>query len=295
VRLGEESCEGRLLLLVLAAACLVVPSGAGGSTAISYTIDRHVDGTAGANGWYVGNVHVYWIIQPQPDQTIGCDARTLVTDGVTHFDCVALWGQPPNQTRLEDAFDVRIDRTPPSLSNVSVKHGNRNVLLSWTASPDTQVVQVTRAHGTRPAKVVYRGTRTAFRDKGLRPGAKYQYTVTAFDQAANAAAKMLGVTGTGPLVGPAPGDRVTAPVKLEWLPVKGASYYNVQLIHNGRIFSAWPRSTSLKLPLSWTYHGRRYRMRAGVYRWYVWPGFGKLARAHYGRLLGGSAFVYAAK
>jgi hypothetical protein len=286
----------RLLLVVLAVASLAVPSGAGGSPGVSYTIDRHVDGTAGANGWFVSNVHVYWIISPQPDQTTGCDARTVVTDGVTHFDCVASWGQPPNQTRLEDAFDVRIDRAPPSLSTLSVKHGNRNVLLNWTASADTQVVQVTRAHGKRgTAKVVYRGTGTAVRDKGLKPGAKYQYTVTAFDQAANAAAKTLAVTGTGPLVGPAPGDRVTAPVKLEWLPVKGATYYNVQLIRNGKIFSAWPRRTSLRLPRSWTYHGRPYRMRAGVYRWYVWPGFGLLARAHYGRRLGGSTFVYTAK
>ena len=288
--------SGRLLLLVLAVASLAVPSGAGGSPGVSYTIDRHVDGTAGANGWFVSNVHVYWIISPQPDQTTGCDARTVVTDGVTHFDCVALWGQPPNQTRLEDAFDVRIDRTPPSLSSLSVKHGNRNVLLSWTASADTQVVQVTRAHGKRgTAKVVYRGAGTAVRDKGLKPGAKYQYTVTAFDQAANAAAKTLAVTGTGPLVGPAPGDRVTAPVKLEWLPVKGATYYNVQLIRKGKIFSAWPRRTSLRLPRSWSYHGSRYRMRPGVYRWYVWPGFGVLAQAHYGRRLGGSTFVYAAK
>ena len=283
--------SGRLFLLVLAVASLAVPSGAGGSSAVSYTIDRHVDGTAGANGWFVSNVHVYWIISPQPDQTSGCDARTLVSDGATHLDCVALWGQPPNQTRLEDAFDVRIDRTPPTLSTPSAKHGNRNVLLSWTESADTQLAQVTRARG-KATKVVYRGTAHAFRDKGLRPGAKYQYTVTAYDQANNAAAKTLAVTATGPLVAPAPGDRVKAPVKLKWVPVKGATYYNVQLIQNGRIFSAWPRRTSLRLPKSWMYHGRRHRMRAGVYRWYVWPGFGKFAQAHYGRRLGGSSFVF---
>jgi hypothetical protein len=285
--------SGRLVLLALGLASLAVPSGAGGRPNASYTIDRHVDGTAGANGWFVSNVHVYWLISPQPDQTTGCDARTVVSDGATHFDCVATWGQPPNQTRLEDSFDVRIDRVPPTLSSVTVKHGNRNVLLSWTASADTQSVQVARTQGKRgAAKVVYRGTGHAFRDKRLRPGAKYQYTVTAYDQAGNAAAKTVAVTGTGPLVGPAPGDRVTAPVKLEWVRVKGASYYNVQLVKDGSIFSAWPRSTSLKLPRTWTYHGRRYRLRAGVYRWYVWPGFGELAKAHFGRMLGGSAFVY---
>jgi hypothetical protein len=282
---------GWLSLLVLAVASLAVPSGAGGSPNASYTIDRHVDGKAGPNGWYVSNVHVYWVISPQPDRTTGCDARTATTDGATHFDCVATWGQPPNQTRLEDAFDVYIDRTPPTISSFSAQHGNRNVLLSWAASTDTKLAQVTRVHG-KATKVVYRGTAHAFRDKGLRPGAKYQYTVTAYDQANNAATKTLAVTGTGPLVDPAPGDRVKAPVKLEWLPVKGATYYNVQLVKDGRVFSAWPKKTSLRLPRSWVYHGLRHRMLAGVYRWYVWPGFGKFAQAHFGRMLGGSAFVY---
>lgn len=273
-------------------ASLAVPSAAGGSSAVSYTIDRHVDGKAGANGWYVSAVHVYWVISPQPDRTSGCDPRTATSDGATHFDCVATWGQSPNQTRLEDAFDVYIDQTPPTLSGISATHGDRSVLLSWKTSADTKLAQVTRAQHGKPPKVVYRGKAHTFRDKGLRPGAKYDYTVTAFDQANNSATKALAVIGTGPLVSPAPGDRVTTPVKLQWVPVKGASFYNVQLVQDGRIFSAWPRKTSLRLPRSWIYHGHRHRLRAGVYRWYVWPGFGKFAQARYGRMLGGSSFVY---
>jgi len=278
------------MLLVVAVASLAMPSSAASKpSAPSITFDRHVVGTAGANGWYVSNVQVYWTFAPQPTQTQGCDAVTITAEGATQLDCIAWWGQ----TRVEDPVTISIDKTPPSLTSVTVKHGNRNVLLSWTASADTQSVQVARTQGKRgAAKVVYHGTGHAFRDKRLRPGAKYQYTVTAYDPAGNAAAKTVAVTGTGPLVGPAPGDRVSAPVKLEWVRVKGASYYNVQLVKDGSIFSAWPRSTSLKLPRRWTYHGRRYRLRAGVYRWYVWPGFGELAKAHFGRMLGGSAFVY---
>jgi hypothetical protein len=30
-----------------------------------------------------------------------------------------------------------------------------------------------------------------------------------------------------------------------------------------------------------------------VYRWYVWPGFGRISAARYGRLLGSSTFVVA--
>jgi hypothetical protein len=193
-------------------------------------------------------------------------------------------------------YGFSYDATPPTVGSVTAKHGNRTVLLSWTASSDTKISQVTRTGGSGgTGAVVYRGTGDAFRDKGLRVGAKYQYTVTAFDRAANTAVKTLAVTATGRLINPVPGERVTSAPRLVWLPVKGASYYNVQLIHGKRIFSAWPTRASFKLPRSWVYHGHRYRLRPGVYRWYVWPGYGKLAQAQYGRRLGGSSFLYAKK
>jgi hypothetical protein len=331
------------------------------------SINPVVRGTLGANGWYVSNVNVSWQFDPAPDQTQGCDVRTISSDGHTHIVCTAWWGQvrvdypldiyvdktPPavhgGPSRPPDAsgwynkpvtimfsgtdatsgiagcsgliyagpdsgnasvagtctdnagnvgsaaYGFAYDSTPPTLGTVTAKHGKRSVLLSWTVSPDTQVSQVTRSGGRKKgaAKVVYRGTANAYRNTGLRVGAKYQYTVTAFDQASNAAARTLPVTATGALINPVPGQRVTSPPRLAWLPVKGASYYNVQLIRDGRILSAWPTRANFKLPRSWIYHGRRYRLRAGVYRWYVWPGFGKLAQARYGRLLGKSSFVYA--
>jgi len=349
----------RLFVLALVLTSLALPSAAGSTTA-----DRHVDGTPGANGWYVSNVHVYWTFNPTPDNDSGCNARTLTTDGVTHFACVATWGT----TTFTDSFGVSIDKTPPavqavpsrppdangwynhpvpvsfagsdatsglagcssttyggpdngnasvagtctdnagnvgsatygfsydatppSLAKVTAKHGDRSVLLAWTASPDTQVEQVARSRGSSPSKLIYRGTAHALRDKGLRPGAKYHYTVTAFDVAGNSATHALTVTATGRLVNPVPGERVSSRPHLAWLPVKGARYYNVQLFRGGRILTAWPRHGHFKLPRSWVYHGHHYRLRPGVYRWYVWPGFGLLAQAHYGRLLGGSTFVY---
>jgi hypothetical protein len=47
----------------------------------------------------------------------------------------------------------------------------------------------------------------------------------------------------------------------------------------------------LQLPRSWQYHGRRYKLRPGTYRWYVWPGRGRLSAGRYGELLGASSFV----
>ena len=82
------------------------------------------------------------------------------------------------------------------------------------------------------------------------------------------------------------------PPFLSWARVRGASYYNVLLVYRGqRVFAAWPLRPRLQLGRSWTYHGRRYRLRPGLYRWYVFPGFGSLAAGRFGNLIGASTFV----
>jgi hypothetical protein len=176
---------------------------------------------------------------------------------------------------------------------VRLVHKNRSIVLRWKASADAQLAQVTRFSRGKSAKAttVYRGAAKTFRDRRLRPGAKYRYTVSVFDAAANSASKTLATTATGALLSPLPAARVARPPFLVWTRVKGATYYNVQLIRDGRILSVWPTHASLKLQRSWIYKGRSHSLRPGLYRWYVWPGFGRLAQANYGRLLGGSSFV----
>ena len=73
--------------------------------------------------------------------------------------------------------------------------------------------------------------------------------------------------------------------------MKGARYYNVILMRGRRVFSAWPVRARLQLRRTWTYRGSRYKLRPGLYRWFVWPGRGKLSAGNYGRMLGGSTFV----
>ena len=359
---GVPTASRRLLILVVAVATLAVPSGA---ASVSFTIDHHVSGTAGTNGWYRSNVHVYWTYSPLPDSTSGCDVRTITAEGVSNLLCNATWGSttipdavtvsidktPPAvkaaPARAPDAngwynrpltvsfsgtdktsgvagcssttysgpdnanaavpgsctdkagnvgrgaFGFHYDATPPTLVKVRLAHGKRSVVLSWKASPDAQLAQVTRFIRGKSAQTttVYRGAGTTYRDRHLRPGGKYRYTVTVFDAASNSASKTLATTATGALLSPLPAARVTRPPRLVWTPVKGATYYNVQLIRVGRILSTWPTHASLKLQRSWVYKGHRHSLRPGLYRWYVWPGFGKLAQANYGRLLGGSSFV----
>ena len=91
---------------------------------------------------------------------------------------------------------------------------------------------------------------------------------------------------------PAAGARVKAGDLLAWAPVKGASYYNVQIYRGSRkVLSVWPKQPRLKLPRTWSFEGKPTGSRRGDYRWYVWPGHGPLQAAHYGRLLGGNSFV----
>jgi hypothetical protein len=190
------------------------------------------------------------------------------------------------------ALPFAYDGTPPSVSMLRWKAGNRRVDLFWAASADAQRVQLVRTTGADSA-ILYSGTAATFRDSHLKVGAKYQYTVTAFDQAGNSASKAIAVTATGALLSPVPAARVGSPPILRWTPVKGARYYNVQLLRGHRVLSAWPTTAHFKVPRSWVFKGHHYRLHRGVYRWYVWPGFGRFSASKYGRLLGGSSFVFA--
>jgi len=190
------------------------------------------------------------------------------------------------------SFPFEYDATPPAVSKVAAKAGNRRIDLSWSASADTQNVEVTRTPGAAgtATSTIYRGPAVRYRDTGLRIGKGYRYAVTAFDQAANTASRTLTVTATGALLSPVPGERVASRPVLVWTPVKGARYYNLQLVRGRKILSVWPTNTHFRLPRSWVFQGHRYRLHRGVYHWYVWPGFGKFSANRYGSMLGGSTF-----
>ena len=193
------------------------------------------------------------------------------------------------------AFSLKYDATPQSVAALRTKAGNRRADITWQASPDTRLVEVSRAPGVNGAasSVVYsdRATAAHYRDLGLSAGRKYTYMVAVSDEAGNRAGQTVLHVGTGALLSPAPAQKVSSPPLLAWTPVKGATYYNVQLLRGRRVLSAWPAKTSLQLERTWVTNGRRQRLQPGVYRWYVWPGYGRLAASRYGRRLGGSTFV----
>ena len=247
-----------------------------------------------SNGWYNKPVGVSFSGTDATSSVASCSATTYSgpdsASAQVSGTCTDVAGNVGSGT-LALAYDA----TPPKLLKLSSKATKRGVVLKWAASADTQRVQVTRSPGksAKSIEVVYAGKAKTFPDKGLRVGKRYRYTVSAFDAAGNKASRTITVTATGALLAPAPGERVTARPRLSWAPIRGASYYNVQLVRGGTILSVWPRTTSLTLPRSWVFHGHRYRLHRGVYHWYVWPGFGRLAAAHYGGLVGRSSFLFA--
>ena len=247
-----------------------------------------------SNGWYNHSVPVAFHGTDGMSGVAGCSAATYGgpdnSHAVVRGTCTDRAGNSGS-----GSLPLAYDATPPQLKKLRVKNGDHAAIFKWQVSADTQRVVVTRAPGKQrgTSSTVYGGTAKSFRDKGLRVGTHYRYTVSAYDVAGNKAGRTVSVTGTGALFAPAPGARVTGAPRLTWAPVRGASYYNVQLVRGGRIFSAWPSGTTLKLPRSWVYHGHRYSLHRGVYRWFVWPGFGKLAASRYGRLVGKSSFFYA--
>ena len=244
-----------------------------------------------SNGWYTRALAVSFL---GTDATSGVVACSSASYAGSDNPSAALAGSCRDNAGNVGGgtFSFKYDATAPSLTNLRTTLGNRSAQLSWRVSPDTRLVEVRRAPGRKreAETVVYRGSANGFRDAGLTAGRRYRYRLTAFDEAANSGNRSTVITAAGALFSPGPGEKVGSPPRLRWSAVKGARYYNVQLIRDGRVLSAWPVRPSFQLRQTWTYRGRHYRLRPGVYRWYVWP---RLATGRYGPLIGSSTFVVA--
>jgi hypothetical protein len=287
---GRAFARRGVVSAVLAAAMLAAAPGAAGDGPL---VSLAVYGTMGTNGWYVSDVTLNWSFGGPLYSSTGCSNATVTADTPgTTFTCTAT--SLDRSTTMSISKTIKLDKTPPTVSKLAVKAGDRSVNLRWVASADTQLVQVSRTSKAKAGKsgVVFSGTGKSFRDARLKAGARYHYTVKAIDQAGNSASKAIALTAPGALFAPMPGERVSTRPMLSWTPVKGAQYYNVQLVRGKKILSAWPGTNHFRLPRSWVYQGHRYRLHRGVYRWYIWPGFGTFSASHYGSVLGGSSFVF---
>ncbi|MGH3082195.1 MAG: beta strand repeat-containing protein [Gaiellaceae bacterium] len=204
------------------------------------------------------------------------------------------------------------DTTPPGeVRNVRVKAGDETATISWAnpSDADFQGVSVRRVSLGKSIQnlAVYEGVGTTITQRGLKNGSLYRYRIKTRDRAGNTSTGIV-VTAVpkSALLGPAEGAIVTAPPLLRWAPFPRASYYNAQLylIRSGgqakalratKVLSVWPNETRYKLRKTWRYGGKRYRLVPGRYRWYVWPGLGKVSANRYGPMLGESTFTVKAK
>jgi hypothetical protein len=257
---------------------------------VATALDRSPD----ANGWYNRPVTIAFNGTDATSGFQSCGAVRYAGPDSPDASVGASCSDVAGNTAAR-SVTFKYDATAPSLFGVTAKVANRSAEIAWRMSSDTAFVEVVRApgHSGQGETVVYRGSETGFRDGGLGPGRKYEYRVIGIDAAANRVENKLEITATGALFSPLPGAVVTAPPTLVWAPVARASYYNVLLVRGRKVYSAWPTRTSLRLPRTWIYKKRRYALRPGTYRWYVWPGFGRISAAKYGKLLGGSSFVVA--
>jgi hypothetical protein len=189
------------------------------------------------------------------------------------------------------------DTTPPgNVKGLKRTVGYGTLKLSWSRPSDADFdhveVFVSTSAKSLPRTPVYKGKAARYTNRRFRNGVYYRYAVVSYDHAGNASRGVPGVVPPSILLrSPRDGRRVHAPPVLIWAKVSRATFYNVQLYYGSRkVLSAWPNVAKRKLSRSWRYGGRQFQLRKGLYRWYVWPGFGPRSKSRYGQLLGQSTF-----
>jgi hypothetical protein len=184
--------------------------------------------------------------------------------------------------------------SPKDVTRLKAEAGDARVRLSWQIPDGVDRVVVTHSLSAGgDSQVIYTGRAQSFTDLGLVNGLEYRYIVVSIDKDDNpsAGAAITALPKATLLRSPKDGARLKGPPKLVWVRNAEASYYNVQLFRGAvKIFSSWPVKTTVALKSTWKYRGHRYKLTPGLYRWYVWPGFGARAAVDYGETLGFRTF-----
>jgi hypothetical protein len=233
---------------------------------------------------------------PVGTTTVTFAARDAGGNTATGTSTLTVLPQPPQGT-TPAPLPPPADRQPPDeVQALSAAPADGSVTLSWKrpTAADFDHVVVTRSQAIGDGVgIVYHGSATTFTDRGLQNGVQYRYLVVAVDRGGNSSAGVviLAMPQRSLLRSPRDGARLRKPPRLVWTASSDAAYYNVQLLRETtKILSKWPTGTSLALHTRWKYGGHVYRLRPGVYRWFVWPGLGARSQARYGELLGTSTF-----
>ena len=225
-------------------------------------------------------------------QATGLTNGATYTFGLFALDEALNRSQPAVASAVPNG-KVSDSKAPAAVSKLKAKVSGHRVTLTWKNPADHDFDHVEITAGQRKPAALSASTRV-YSGKGTRAtttlaaGQSRWFVVVAYDHAGNASEPAgVHVTIAAPSrFGPAPRAKVHGRVKLTWPVVKGARYYNVQVYAGKkRILVGWPNGRALKLP-------RAKLKRGTTYTWYVWPGIGAKAKAHYGKLIGKNVFTF---
>jgi hypothetical protein len=242
-----------------------------------------------------------------PHPIIRNDAPEFFTVGVhsVTFSAYDASGNGVAKTAVLEVLPMPPPGTPPlpipsprgaplDVRGLKAEAGDGRVRLSWQMPLGVDHVVISRSLSLGgEAQVVYTGSGEAFLDRGVVNTLEYRYLVVSVDQEGLVSAGVAATAQPKPtlLKAPKDGARLRKAPKLRWVGNSEANYYNVQLFRgNKKILSIWPVKTALTLKSKWKYQGHAYKLSPGVYRWYVWPGFGARKAVDYGEMLGFSTF-----
>ncbi len=249
-----------------------------------------------ANGWYRSPFQVAFSGTDATSGLAGCTSATYGGPDSASATVTGTCTDKAGNVSTAGAFALRYDATAPTINGVRVVPGDRIVRLRW-ATADATAVELWRSPGIKgePQSLVNSRMAGSMADRQVRNGRRYDYRLTAVDEAGNVATRTFSARPGRRLLAPAAGHKVDRPPLLRWTEIRRAGYYNVQLFRGDRkVLSAWPRRPRLKLQRAWRFEGERFRLVPGRrYRWLVWPGRGKRSLNKYGPLIGSGSFTLA--
>jgi hypothetical protein len=252
------------------------------------TADRPAD----SNGWYNHPVTFAFHGSDGASGIASCSSATYSgpDDGTASLrgTCSDNAGNSASRT-----ISFKFDEHAPEQSKLYTIPANQSIDLSWVPPSDGASFTITRtpAVGGGAPTLVYQGGGTHFVDTGLQNGKKYNYVLSTFDAAGNSRATAKSAVPDGSTLRPFIDTEVSSPPRLTWGKIRRARYYNLQLFKGRKkILSTWPKRANFRLKSSWRYNGKKIKLTPGLYRWYVWPGYGSMKRHKYGNLVGSSTF-----
>ncbi len=226
-----------------------------------------------------------------------CDAGGLTNGAVYTFGLFAL-DEALNRSQpavVSSTPNGKVDDTvaTAAASKLKIKVVGNKVTLTWKNPADSDFDHVVITSSTVKPSANKAGARV-YSGKGTKatikvaPGQSRWFVVVAYDAVGNASApaSIRAVVKAVSPFGPAPQAKVHGKVRLTWPTVKGARYYNVQIFAGKkRVAVGWPAGHALVVPHAKLHKGVKYT-------WYVWPGLGAKAKAHYGKLIGKNVFTF---